>query len=66
MKLALSLAKEQNLKVWIYDEYGWPSGNAGGKVIQKHPEYRGWFLQFRRDDNGCVKAEVLEDGCASD
>lgn len=59
VEFALSLAKKYNLKVWFYDEYGWPSGNAGGKVIQKHPEYRGWFLQFCRDDDGCIKAEPV-------
>ncbi|MBQ8802335.1 MAG: hypothetical protein IJZ53_01700 [Tyzzerella sp.] len=30
-------AKEQNMKAWIYDEDGWPSGFAGGKILE-NPE----------------------------
>lgn len=28
------------LEIWIYDEYGWPSGFAGGKVYEKNEEYK--------------------------
>ena len=27
------------IKCWIYDEGGWPSGGACGKVVKDHPEY---------------------------
>lgn len=27
-------AQEQNMKAWIYDENGWPSGFAGGKLLE--------------------------------
>lgn len=31
---------EQNgLKIWFYDEKGWPSGSAGGLTLKTHPEY---------------------------
>ena len=26
------------MKVWIYDEYNWPSRTAGGRVARRHPE----------------------------
>jgi hypothetical protein len=34
------------LKVWIYDEDGYPSGSAGGIVLQKHPEYEAQELAY--------------------
>ena len=27
------------MKCWIYDEGGWPSGGACGRVVKNHPEY---------------------------
>lgn len=30
-------ALKSGLKIWIYDEDGYPSGNAGGKVLEGHP-----------------------------
>ncbi len=27
------------MQCWIYDEGGWPSGSACGKVMKEHPEY---------------------------
>ena len=30
---------EKGLKVWLYDEKGYPSGTAGGAVLERHPEY---------------------------
>lgn len=55
--LALELAKKHALKVWIYDEYGWPSGNVAGKLLDAHPEYNGWFLHFSHDGQGRVAAK---------
>ncbi|MDO5416841.1 MAG: glycosyl hydrolase [Lachnospiraceae bacterium] len=39
VKLAVQTAKEQDLEVWIYDEYPYPSGICGGEVILDHPEF---------------------------
>jgi hypothetical protein len=54
---ALRLAKAHNMKVWVYDEFGWPSGVAGGKLLREHPEHRGWFLSFSRNADGKITAE---------
>ena len=27
------------MRLWLYDEGGWPSGNACGQLVQAHPEY---------------------------
>lgn len=56
-RYALGLARERGLKVWIYDEYGWPSGAAGGLLLRDHPEHKGWCLSFSRDESGKVVAE---------
>lgn len=32
-------AEALGMLCWIYDEGGWPSGGACGKVMQEHPEY---------------------------
>ena len=35
--------------IWLYDEYNWPSGGAGGRVTDGHPEFypRGLDYAFR-------------------
>jgi hypothetical protein len=32
-------AKETGFSMWLYDECGYPSGNAGGLVLKDHPEW---------------------------
>lgn len=32
-------AKEEGMRVWIYDENGYPSGTAGGLTIKSNPDY---------------------------
>lgn len=46
VKVALEKAKELGLKVWLYDEYGWPSGFVGGKLL-KDEKNRAGFLRYR-------------------
>lgn len=36
---AIKKGGELNMNCWIYDEGGWPSGSACGKVTSDHPEY---------------------------
>ncbi len=38
-KFAVKKAAELGMKCWLYDEGGWPSGGACGKVMLDHPEY---------------------------
>ncbi len=35
----MRLCKEMDLRVWLYDENGYPSGGAGGIVVRDNPEY---------------------------
>lgn len=43
--VALKKARELGLKVWLYDEYGWPSGFAGGKLLSDEKNRAG-FLRY--------------------
>ena len=35
----IQAARKAGLKVWLYDEYPYPSGAAGGRVIQYNPDF---------------------------
>jgi len=36
---ALNELKKNNMKMWVYDEFDWPSGTAGGKVLENNPHF---------------------------
>lgn len=36
---AVTEAKAAGMALWLYDERGYPSGNAGGLVLRDHPEW---------------------------
>ncbi len=36
---AIDKGSSLGMNCWIYDEGGWPSGGACGKVVEDHPEY---------------------------
>jgi hypothetical protein len=38
MAAAIDEARKLNMQIWLYDEYNWPSGGAGGRVTDGHPE----------------------------
>lgn len=35
----IEFAANNNIDVWIYDEFNWPSGTCRGKVMREHKEY---------------------------
>ena len=39
---------EKNLRVWLYDEYIYPSGSAGGQVIASNPDFAAKKIQCRK------------------
>lgn len=43
---AIKKAKEFGIQAWLYDESGWPSGGAGGKIVADKPEYGRHKLDF--------------------
>src|SRR5690606_17711146 len=34
------------IEVWLYDEDPFPSGNAGGRILMEHPEFRGHGIEM--------------------
>ncbi|MBE6366336.1 MAG: hypothetical protein E7052_00285 [Lentisphaerae bacterium] len=45
----LQECKVRGLRFWIYDELNWPSGSAGGRMADEHPEYL--MRTMRRQDH---------------
>lgn len=39
MDATLDEAQKTGSSIWLYDEYNWPSGGAGGRVTDGHPEF---------------------------
>ncbi|MCL2517936.1 MAG: hypothetical protein FWF15_05175 [Oscillospiraceae bacterium] len=44
---AVAEMKKRGQKFWIYDEFNWPSGPAGGKLLRDKPWTRGKVLRVR-------------------
>ena len=63
-KYAVESAKKRQMHMWFYDEGGWPSGGACGKVMIKHPELACKTLgarnkAFKKDDVYSLPADAL-------
>ena len=50
---AVAEAKKAGWVLWLYDERGYPSGNAGGIVLRDHPEW---------EASGLLIADAASDG----
>ena len=76
---AFEKAKSLKMSCWIYDEGGWPSGSACGKVMKDHPEFGRETLALRECSflkgevykksapdtlAGFINNEIIEDGYA--
>ena len=48
--VAIEEAKKLNLEVWLYDEFPYPSGIAGGEVVNGHPELAARALNITKVD----------------
>jgi hypothetical protein len=53
MAATIREARRLDMQIWLYDEYNWPSGGAGGRVTDGHPEYypRGLDYLIKSFDN---------------
>lgn len=63
VKACVEAGKRLGMKSWAYDENGWPSGFAGGKLLEK-PDYRDRYLTRERgdfDEKAYVSYIVLKD-----
>ena len=57
-------AKKRGMQAWCYDENGWPSGFAGGKLLED-PENRAHYLRFEKKpgfDAAALGVYTLENG----
>lgn len=62
--VCLDEARRQGLRVWMYDEYGWPSGFAGGRLLREEKN-RACYLEYavREDyDPAAYAVYALEEG----
>ncbi len=57
VRFAVERAAAVGLKVWLYDEGGWPSGTAQGKVVAGRPELCAKVVRPRRGRPEDVGAE---------
>lgn len=57
---AVAKAKRAGMALWLYDERGYPSGNAGGLVLREHPEWeaRGLLAADAECGTGPMTLEV--------
>lgn len=57
---AVQAARSAGLAPWLYDERGYPSGNAGGLVLREHPEWeaRGLLISDDESSGGPVELTV--------
>jgi hypothetical protein len=48
------------MTLWLYDERGYPSGNAGGQVLKDHPEWeaRGLLVADTETEGGPCSLNV--------
>lgn len=75
IKACLDKAREIGMDAWVYDENGWPSGFAGGKLLENE-DFRARFLEYSvgefdktafavfiaDDKNGFIRVENYVDG----
>lgn len=40
LREVMARMKQQGQRIWLYDELGYPSGSAGGRVLDGHPEFQ--------------------------
>ncbi|HUS81286.1 MAG TPA: hypothetical protein VM283_08470, partial [Armatimonadota bacterium] len=58
IRYAVQVAQELGMCAWLYDEGGWPSGTAQGRVIEGHPELRAQVLRPGEGGRRVARASV--------
>ncbi len=43
---AVKVAERLGMRILLYDEYNWPSGTVGGRLLHDYPQYRMKFLRY--------------------
>ena len=63
VKYTVKESERLGLHFWIYDEFNWPSGTAGGKVLRDHPETRAKLLVDNKEvlgPNGSLGCKYIK------
>ena len=58
----ISSAKENGYQVWFYDEMGYPSNSAGGRVTDGHPEFEAQMVRYRAFESAGDELAIEPDG----
>ena len=45
----IDFAKEHGMKIWLYDEFNWPSGSCKNEVTRTHPEFVARYYIYEGD-----------------
>jgi len=62
VSLAVKTAKENNMKVVLYDEGMYPSGSANGKVVKSNPDFANkCLIEVKQNAQAVVAAPPLKD-----
>jgi hypothetical protein len=59
LRLGITIAHAEGMRIWIYDEEGYPSGAAGGEVLEKVPSAEAQGLIRVVDAAGQVRYDVI-------
>jgi len=59
LQRGVRIAHEEGLRVWIYDEEGYPSGAAGGRVLERAPGVEAQGLIRTADGSGTIRYQVI-------
>ncbi len=59
LRRGVMIAHEEGLRVWIYDEEGYPSGAAGGLVLERVPSAEAQGLIRVVEPGGAVRYDVI-------
>ncbi len=52
-------AQRLDMKIWLYDEYNWPSGSCKGRVPAEHPDFESRQYAVYKNADGTFDWKVL-------
>ena len=58
LKKVMAAAADRDMRVWLYDEGGWPSGVNCGRVVADRPDLKGKVARYNEEG----EVEILERG----
>ena len=62
IEACLKAARRLNMKAWVYDENGWPSGFCGGKLLENEEFLAKFFRVFGRRFRLCRFCDLHRSG----